>query len=71
MRWIFITKSSLKNPPWFTLQHSDSIFTAMQGDPDITHNALRQKASSPHPFRQSSHIAGVAKDGGGERDAEE
>lgn len=54
-----------------TLQHSDSIFTAMQGDPDITHNPWRQKASSPHPFRQSSHIAGVAKDGGGERDAEE
>lgn len=39
--------------PWFTLQHSDSIFTAMQGDPDITHNAQRQTASSPHPFRQS------------------
>lgn len=43
----------------------------MQGDPDITHNARRQRASSPHPFRQSSHIAGVAEDGGGEGDAEE
>lgn len=53
----------------FTLQHS--IFTAMQGDPDITHNAQRRRASSPHPFRQSSHIAGVAKDGGGESDAGE
>lgn len=43
----------------------------MQGDPDITHNARRQRASPPHPFRQSLHIAGVAKVGGGERDAEE
>jgi len=33
----------------------------MQGDPDITHNATRQRASSPHPFRQSSHIAGVSR----------
>lgn len=60
---------------WFTLQHSDSMFTAMQEDPDITHNARRHRASSPHPFRQSLHIAGVAKGGGrgkrcgGERDA--
>lgn len=48
------------------LQQSDSIFTAMQGDPDITHNAWRQTTSSPHPFRESSHITGVATDGGGE-----
>lgn len=48
------------------LQRSDSIFTAMQGKPNITHSALRLATSSPHPFRESSHITGVAKDGGGE-----
>lgn len=48
------------------LLQSGSIFTAMQGDPNITHNAWRKTTSSPHPFRESSHITGVAKDGGGE-----
>lgn len=43
----------------------------MQGDPDITHNAWRHRASSPHPFRQSSYITGVAEGGGRERDSEE
>lgn len=70
MRWDFYHQI-LPKKAWFNLQHSDYIFTAMQGDPDITHNAWRQIVSSPHPFRQSLHIAGVAKDGGGERDAEE
>lgn len=40
-----------KLPRRFTMQHADSIFTAMQGDPDVTHNARRKTASSPRPFR--------------------
>lgn len=62
MRGFFLTRSLFG----FVLQCSDSTFTAMQGKPDITHSASRLATSSPHPFRESSHITGVANDGGGE-----
>lgn len=52
--WDFWSLQTLPEKAYCSLHHSDSIFTAMQGDPDITHNAQRQRASSPHPFRQSS-----------------